>query len=321
MKAYFLPVLTILSLTATAQDCPKVSIADFPKKDLPPAAFTSKGNKSSVSYYYGLGVPINYETARYMAFREFDREDIGPLEGASVLLMLYANGYGVKRDLDLCIRLACGNVGFAPAEIEGRIQHLKDIKSGASHDTFDICDDITSGYMMGFCTSIVTERNEYERQAQLERIVRRWPAKDTAAFGRLHIAATNYFEARTANEVDLSGTAWATMSMTESDSLETNFVNRIHEADMCSMHGYSVQDFTTADAELNAVYKKVMGTKSDGWGTVTRDGIKVVQRAWLKYRDAWATFGKTHCPQIPEETWKTILTKERIVQLRDFQDN
>jgi uncharacterized protein YecT (DUF1311 family) len=317
LSTYVILLLTVTSVTR-AQDCPKLTIADFPKKDLPAASFTGKEGFRSTNYYYGIGVPVNYRIARYLAFKEFSTDTDNPLEGAAILLMLYANGYEVKQDLNLCIRLACGNVGGAPAEISGRTEHLKGMQPNSRKDVFDICDDITSGYMMGFCQSIVTEKNEYRRKAAVARILRTWSAKDTTAFGRLRIAATEFFDARCINEVDASGTARAAMSWEESDSLEHNFYDKIVKANKCAFRYAASSEFVRADSELNATYKKVMHSTDQVWGTVTTDGIKQTQRAWLNYRDAWVAFGSVRCAGISPETWKTILTRERISQLKGF---
>ena len=54
------------------------------------------------------------------------------------------------------------------------------------------------------------------------------------------------------------------------------------------------------------------------WGTVTKEQIKKTQREWILYRDAWVEFMRIHCPDINENSIKTILTEERAEQLSDF---
>jgi hypothetical protein len=74
-----------------------------------------------------------------------------------------------------------------------------------------------------------------------------------------------------------------------------------------------------ADKELNAVYAKVMQWKDTlDWGTVTRAQIKGVEKKWIPYRDAWVAFGLIRCPELPGDSWKTLLTEERISQLKGF---
>jgi hypothetical protein len=85
-----------------------------------------------------------------------------------MLTVLYANGEGVQRDLSLALRFACEAEG-APAEIIGRIESLKSLEQsgGISGPKFDFCDDITSGFMEGFCAARGAEIEDQERNQQL----------------------------------------------------------------------------------------------------------------------------------------------------------
>jgi len=324
MKTKILAILfTAIALIANAQNtCPAVKISDFPKKDFPPADFKVENfkGKTSENYYYGIGVSINYVTARYLAFIEMkDNTDEPALGGSTVLLMLYANGYGVERNFDICIRISCGNLNAAPAEIDGRTQHLKNMAAGKDKGVFDICDDITSGYMQGVCNSIGADKAKYQRQANMDKIVSSLPKEDTAAYRSLRAAASNFFNARSENEVDLSGTMRAVFIQDESDSLERNFMDKIMKSVKCNFQNYSQDDFMNADKELNKVYSQVMKTTDvSGWGTVTKTQIKSVERTWLPYRDAWVAFMKVKCPQLSEYALEALLTKERISQLKGF---
>lgn len=309
-----------------AQDCPPVKLTDFPPADLPASLDTGQlhGEESS-KYYYGIGVPVDYARARRMAFVEFAAGKNYEFCGAEVLLMLYANGFGVKRDLDLSIRLACGNVNGAGAEVEGRDVHLKALRSGDrlyfKSDTFDICDDITSGLMEGMCAGLVSEKEQAKRKAQLDSILSRWSAADLVAFRHLRAAATDYFETRSAYEVDLRGTARAALEIGESESLEVDFLDEIKHANSCNFASSSQQDFDDADKNLNTTYRKLMRTWRDQpHGGIEKSGIKSAQLAWLAYRDAWVEFVRVRCPSVTPETIKTMLTKQRVQQLEELEE-
>ena len=316
----------VLPLAALSQECEKVKITDFPKNDLPKIIDTSQAKraelkeKGSYNYYYGIGVPVDYTRARHLAFIEMaiNREDEVPFAGASVLMMLYANGFGVKRDYTISIRLACANVGFSDAEIEGRVEHLKKLQSGDSTGVFDLCDDITSGYMSGYCESVRSELAEQSRKSVVDSVIKGWPEKDRVAYGKLRSAASGFFTERVLSEIDMSGTARAAMEIGESESLEEDFKQKILDADKCDFTAASPQEFQKADEELNETYLKIMNTKKPQWGTVTKEAIRSAQRSWIKYRDAWVVFGAVRCPQLSETSWKTLLTKERTRQLQNF---
>jgi len=322
-------LLLVSSLTAAAQrDCEKVKLIEFPAGDLPkvwdtaaaPNGVRVERKSDAYKYYYGIGVSVDYVRARQLAFYEMasdpDRDD--PTWGASVLLMLYANGLGVRRDIDLCIRLACGNVGHAPAELEGRTEHLKAMRTDTSAARFDICDDMTSGYSAGFCASIQSQLTGVLWKARIDSALKGWPEKDRAAYASLRKAASAFFAQRVYAEVDVSGTARGAMEIDESESLEEGFLQEILEASSCAAGGASAAGFGEADGRLNAVYSKVMQKKKTYWGTVTKRDIRDTQRQWIGYRDAWAVFGAVRCPAVRAEAWKTMITEERILQLKDF---
>jgi uncharacterized protein YecT (DUF1311 family) len=247
-----------------------------------------------------------------------DQDD--PFKGASILMMLYANGFGEERNIDISIRLACANVSGANAEIEGRLQHLKEMKSGASKEVFDICDDITSGYMDGYCQSIHSELADIDRKATVDSVTRKWPKKDRAAYKQLYGIASGFFYQRVSSEVNESGTSRAAFVLQESGSLEDGFKEEILDADKCDFTNYSAKDFIEADKELNLIYSKIMNGKKSAWGTVTKEGIKSTQRKWIRNRDAWVVFGAVRCPATTDISWKTLITKERISELQDFVD-
>ena len=323
---FILLPLLILPFAANSQECEKVKLTDFPKKDLPKIFDSSQAKraelkeKGSYNYYYGIGVPVDYIRARQLAFIEMaiNREDEVPFAGASVLMMLYANGFGVKRDLAISIRLACANVGFSDAEIEGRVEHLKKLQSGDSTGVFDLCDDITSGYMSGYCESVRSELAEQGRKSAVDSVIKGWPEKDRIAYGKLRAAASGFFTQRVLSEVDMSGTARAAMEIGESESLEEGFKQQIVDADKCAFTTASPQQFEKADKQLNEIYKKIMNIQQPQWGTVTKESIRSAQRSWIKYRDAWVVFGAVRCPQLTETSWKTLITTERIGQLQAF---
>ena len=81
---------------------------------------------------------------------------------------------------------------------------------------------------------------------------------------------------------------------------------------------FTADEFAAADAKLNDVYKKVQQGTGKDWGTVTKDSIRVAQRAWLGYRDAWVAFAKIKYPLITLDTIRTWLTQKRATELEEF---
>jgi len=299
----------------------KLWLTDFPKSDLPSANFKKSdyGNRTSKDYYYGIGVSIDYKIARYLAFTEMAADTTS---GTDVLMMLYANGYGVKRNFDIAIHLASANVWSAPAELDGRRSHLESMEKDGTDSVFDFCDDITSGAMIGECEEIQQEKKDYERSLLRAGIIKNWPAKDTAALNVLNKIAYGFFEFRSMNEVDLSGTMRGAFMAEAEDSMETEYLEEIKKADNCEFIGRSKKEFDEADSLLNVTYKKVMSVPDSkaqiNWGTVTKETIRNTERKWIKYRDAWVQFSKVRCTSITEVSIMTFFTKQRINELKSF---
>lgn len=86
------------------------------------------------------------------------------------------------------------------------------------------------------------------------------------------------------------------------------------------MNAEARKDFKTADAQLNAVYKKVVGSLPDEKAV---ELLRKSQRAWLTFRDAEAASyadamrGGSAAPLLFYGQ-QTQLTRSRIKQLREY---
>jgi len=102
-----------------------------------------------------------------------------------MLMTIYANGEGAKRDLDVAIHLACGIEG-APMESHGRVAHLAELKAkGWKGRDFHYCDDITSGLAMGYCASHSATMARALREKALAAMSAGWtPAEKQPGFER-----------------------------------------------------------------------------------------------------------------------------------------
>src|ERR1700709_2476803 len=108
-------------------------------------------------------------------------------------MMLYANGFGTVQNIDLAIALACKN-WHAPMERDGRVAHLNGLRTITGGDPFDLCDDITSGFMEGAGAGRAEERAAVERERELAKLTARWPVADLDAFRRLRSFADAFWK-------------------------------------------------------------------------------------------------------------------------------
>src|SRR5262249_4003081 len=151
--------------------------------------------------------PRDPARARQCAIVQMDdpqmRDD--PFGGAALLMTIYANGQGAARDLDLALHFSCITWG-APEEHEGRVTTLEAMKSKPAPPEFSYCDDVTSGMAGGQCAAHDQRFSQVKREAAFTAYTKGWDAGTKQAFARLRSVATAFVEARTSNEVDLSGT-------------------------------------------------------------------------------------------------------------------
>lgn len=272
----------------------------------------------SEALYYGIGVPADPGRARQCAFLEAHREDgEGPFSGRAMLMTIYANGLGAKRDLDVAIHLACG-VDGAPAESHGRVMHLAELRAeGGTGSDFHFCDDITSGLAGGYCAHHGARIAEAERAISLAALTGGWSETEREALARLKRAHDAYAEARSNGEIDLGGTLRAAFQVEAEEALKDELLDMLRRLAAGDTPSFTAAQFRAADAGLNAEYRKVMNGPFDDYpGAVSKEGIRSAQRAWLRYRDAFLAFAAVKFPGVPRQSLAAWLTRQRQDLLR-----
>ena len=196
-------------------------------------------------------------------------------------------------------------------------KHLQAMKKDPEED-FDVCDDVTSGFMMGACASHNEKADGAKRQARLNALTSQWSADERQALQTLQPAFDTFVQARAENEVDATGTARAAMAMGEESTLRKDFIDALERFEKGQLPHFTAAQFSQADAGLNTAYGKIQHRKDFSYGTVTQQGIRTTQRIWLQYRDAWVSFGQKKYPAVSADSWKTWLTQQRTKMLKDF---
>lgn len=318
-----LPLIVLLATESAQADpanpdprCARVQKVPFPAEDRPSEAQKAalKGCDAE-DLYYGITGRADPAKARLCAYAQIDSREETIFGGTAILMMIYATGAGVKRNPELAVRLAC-EVDGAPAEVEGRLAHLEKLERQRSgRVTFDLCDDITSGFMMGACAAHDQRFKQVKRQRRWKARLDAWTPAERQAFARLRTTADAFFRARSEGEVDLSGTARAMLEVEEEERLEDGFVSLMDMLEAKKLPAATAGNYQAADKALNAAYADVMKAGADDLGTVTKADIKKAERAWIQYRDEWVRFARAKDPAASPEAIKTWLTRERTKQL------
>ena len=298
--------------------CRKLRTREPPRSDRPDAATAAslKGCDSE-ALYYGIGVQADPVRARQCAFLEAEREDGGVFSGRIMLMTIYANGRGAKRDLDVATHLACGIEGAA-MESHGRVTHLAELKKkGWKGQDFHFCDDITSGLAMGYCASHAARMAAPRREAALAAMSAGWSAPAKQAFARLRAAHSAYVEAHGSGEVDLSGTARAAMVIEAEEALRDELIEVLERLRSGRALPTPATRLAAEDAQLNAAYRRRLeATRGETYpGGVTSEGVRDAERAWLRYRDAFLAFAAIQFPRVPRNELAAWLTRQRTALL------
>lgn len=274
------------------------------------------------AFYYGLGQDPNYPAALQCGWYERahpQNTTANMFYGPGVLSMLYANGFGVKRDYGLAIRFACEIDWASPAEHAGRIghlEHLRDTKSIASN--FDLCDDITSGLSQGQCAEIDARKGDAKRADKLQRIESSLPPGAQSIFSELQRAEAAFEDARISNEIDMTGTARNMFAITDRTRLRDQFLINLDRFGRSDVPQASKEDLAKLDQQLNDVYRQIQEAPADAWQntTVTPAGIRDTERAWLQLADAWMKFAAAAYPKLSPERVRAQLIRLRLHQLQ-----
>lgn len=295
-----------------AKACATVQSKVVHRVNLNPDAKVKSDEDCEALYYAPGGVP-DYTAAYKCALKENDR---------LVLMMLYANGYGVPRDVSAALKIACISTDGAPAEIWGRANHLATILSEGSTEEFDECNDVTSGAMQGHCAAIGESLDSVTRARRRAAITKSWSLADRVALAALDQAKKAYIEQHVASEADMTGTARGAEAISENAAQEDGFLDTLSLLESGEFPNISEGAFEQADRELNAAYRVTQQAKPSStklwWGTVTPEGIRETQRSWIRYRDAWVAFAANRYPSVSAASVKTYFTRERADILKAF---
>jgi uncharacterized protein YecT (DUF1311 family) len=306
-----------------------------PPQEHYPAPTTAKTLEGcdSEALYYGFGMDADPVRARQCALLEIGEygDKLGAaFRGRGILMVVYANGVGAQRNLDLATALAC-RLHEAPSGVDARVRHLQRLKSeGWRGQDFNFCDDFGSTQWGVMCVDHRAREQDDRRMQRLARLSEEWNDERRAAFQPLLSAMRAFANVSSHNEVDLSGSGRWGFVIEHEQQLRDAFLAVLEMLESQSLPSATAEEYQEADARLNAVYRQVMAMEVDPEPglpyqtaeslpgmTMTQSGIREAQRAWLPYRDAWLAFATEHYRHIGDSlgAW---LTRQRTDDLKRY---
>lgn len=260
---------------------------------------------------------------------------ISEFGGSSVLAVLYANSEGVARNIPLSIRLTCELDEWekSPTRME-LLQAMKDDPSYKEEISVnDMCDS-SGGVVTGRCAEYDAQVKEHHRERELRRLTKGWSAPQKSKFAQLVKAKEDYAVAQGIYAGDFAGTLRAWYAIHGEETVREAFLANLKRFEAGQLPANSQEEYKTADAELNRVYRKKLSgsddnaeenSKADERGDIKAmaanqpEYLRNLERSWLKYRHAWIDFARLRYPSIGKYAWLTLFTTEQTANLRNLQ--
>jgi uncharacterized protein YecT (DUF1311 family) len=238
-----------------------------------------------------------------------------PVAGNASLAMIYAGGFGVTPNLKLAERFACeiqdwdGTGAFIADFLEAKRL------AGATRVVYDACSKVTGRGLNFQCLLRDQQRVAYETETVGDRLNAGQPGTVSAAWRSLLKARRGFRDAHGA-EMPTGTTGIVQGDMRDDIDADTAWLARLRSLAAGQMP--AAGDLGKADAALNVAYRKVLREVVVDDGQVLSLSSKAereCERAWLRYRDAWAKYATLRWPGVRPEVWRAGLTEERSEEL------
>jgi len=154
--------------------------------------------------------------------------------------------------------------------------------------------------------------------AELDKSIEAASPSQRIAYNALLIAFIAFRDAHLRYETCLSAANCPQFQAAERLRLNHDFLLMAHGFSPTPPPVFTPADLTTADESLNGYFEKVtalLPASCPGPDCLSKSTFQEIQRDWIRYRDAWVTFGLQRFPAISQETWRTYLTQQRNAQL------
>jgi uncharacterized protein YecT (DUF1311 family) len=318
--------------------CDAAQRVPIPAADLPsPADRLRLAKCSPYELYDGdpkdtKGLTPNVVDARKCAFLRRDAnssataavsssEDMDSDEPLDTLAMIYANGKGVPRNLDLALRFVCEEDPGAGLRSE-QVRRLMRIEAESTPVDFDgLCEvapRIDPRSVRCYRKDLIPKWQEYHRR--FSAFTSGWSERERQALVVLADAEDKLFwldrpEYDSPHNLDgqIEGGYESAESLLEALEQVAKHPPR-----------FTLGEYKKADVELNATYRKALqaahlnqadkeGLPASEYGEMK---IRQAERAWLAYREAWVAFGAVKWPLVSADSWRAWLTLQRSEELK-----
>lgn len=291
--------------------CKALEERNFPSADLP-----SEGQAQALfscqpaDLYYGIRSKADYVKARHCAYISLGRDP----DSADVLMMVYANGEGLARNVEMARKFVCES-DAEPALVVRRLADIDRMLAGrpGAPTRIDMCD---YGRIDETCKVISATRQYQLFDQRLTQLQSAWSNAERVSFRELRKKAREFAYLRSDRELDQSVSVANVFAQEEVAVQNDDFLNSVRDFENGKLPAYSGEQLAQLDREMAELIERLQQTGKSRPGRFNVSGMPATQEKWLVYRDAWVQFGGVKYPSVGAHSWKGYLTQKRIVMLK-----
>ncbi len=292
-------LLALGALPASAQGDDRSACAIVKGWQPGPEAVAAKADanrwKSETSacddHLYGInGQARNYDLARRCCLtrRDCNRD----------LAMIFANGWGVRRDYDAATFFLCrAEEEMAPAELSGMLEQIAVMRGSQAPDDLDYCEHVTSGYGMSLCQQLDGARAAPLLEARIVAMETPLDSRGKKALAILRAAADAFARADGARQAEdnRGGTIYPSVASGATQETFSAFVTTLERYAKARANPADAAATKRADDRLNQAFNQARKAFEQcaycrDTRALRREVLRDAQRAWITYRDAWKAF-------------------------------
>lgn len=289
-------LLSLVALAAGAQDDDRSACAAVAGWKPGPEAVASPADAkrfqsqtlACTDYLYGLnGQPKDYGLARRCCLTRGDCNQ--------TLAMIFANGWGVRRDYDAATAFLCRmEDGIAPAEVTGMLEHIAGMRTAKTPADLDYCEQVTSGYGMSLCQQLDEDAAAPALEARITAVEKTLDPAGKKALAALRKAAGAFAEADGARQAEdnRGGTIYPSVASAATQDAFNTFVATLESHNQARAKAADIAAAKAADDRLNQAFRQARQAFEkceycQETEALRREVLRDAQRAWIAYRDAW----------------------------------
>ncbi len=164
---------------------------------------------------------------------------------------------------------------------------------------------------------------DQQRFAALARLNESAAPEQRIAYNALIVAFTAFRDDHVATESCKSAEHCTETRLAEQNRVNSDFLNFAEHGPQTSLRmsaPISEQMIVKSDADLNTAYEQTLAdlpeTCASGIpGCLSQTTFRNTQREWIRYRDAWQTYGKLRWPDALASIWLSALIRQRTDQI------